>query len=354
MIRARKGKQQFGAGLITQLIVTNLHSGKSETDDDENISVEGDVTIESLSVPSSRPTDTPISDDHKMLLIGSSNVNFKKKNKRSKRKSKKTEEANPEDSPGKAIDKPRRNVRFSKLIEIRTLTDKHAEDAYVSRLSYSAFMRHIYHKTQQGLNASNGHGNASPNSSTPDFVYRGPKLNVKETALLAFYFTPIWFAANLSFHVGLQYSEAGMVNVLSSTTPLFTLLLGIIFPSGSTTDSISLTKLLGVLVFIASVALISTAQPINHSSDIAAVILPEASQIKFQLLSDTTMPLGSIWSLVGAFFYAVYIVLMRFNVVHDAMLNFPMFFGKHKHSNYLIIVNHNRVWDLQVLSASSV
>lgn len=144
-----------------------------------------------------------------MLLIGSSNVNFKKKNK-TKRKSKKVEESSLNTSTSDDASKPRRNVRFSTLIEVRTLTDKHAEDAYVSRLSYSAFMRHIYHKTQQGLNASSdSSGSANSSSNSADFVYRGPKLSVKETALLAFYFTPIWFAANLSFHIGLQYSEAG-------------------------------------------------------------------------------------------------------------------------------------------------
>lgn len=140
-----------------------------------------------------------------MLLIGSSNVNFKKKNK-IKRKSKKVDESSLNTSTNDDAQKPHRNVRFSKLIEVRTLTDKHAEDAYVSRLSYSAFMRHIYHKTQQGLNSSSDSSGSANSSSN---VYRGPKLNVKETALLAFYFTPIWFAANLSFHIGLQYSEAG-------------------------------------------------------------------------------------------------------------------------------------------------
>ena len=300
-------------------------SGKSETDDEESISVDGDVTIENLSIHNSRPSES-INEDHKMLLIGNSYVNFTKKNKRNKRRkrSKIVESSLEENSPKV---KSRRNVRFSKLIEVRTLSDKHAEDAYVSRLSYSAFMRHIYSKTHQGLNANTELTTSNQSSNHSDLIYRGPKLNVKETALLAFYFTPIWFAANLSFHLGLQYSEAGLVNVLSSTTPLFTLLLCIIFPSGSSTDSISLTKLLGVFVFFSSVALISTSEPINHS-DPSHTTTHESNFVKWKLLSSTMMPLGSIWSLVGAFFYAVYIVLMRYNVMHDAMLNFPMFFGE--------------------------
>lgn len=295
-------------------------SGRSDDDD----SISGDVTIESLTALNKHSTDSlTSSNDHKML-ISNMNVNFKKKkNRRNKRKCR-LEESNIEESSLKNT-KSKRSVRFSKLIEVRTLSEKHAEDAYISRLSYSAFMRHIYNKTQHNLTSNNESSDSISNSS--DFEYRGPKLNVKDTALLAFYFTPIWFAANLSFHVGLQYSEAGLVNVLSSTTPLFTLLLSIIFPSGSNSDNISLTKLLGVLVFISSVAIISTSEPINHSHSQPPTVKPEPNAIKLQLLNETVMPLGSIWSLVGAFFYAVYIVLMRYNVMHDGMLNFPMFFG---------------------------
>ena len=309
--------------LFYQPLISNhffYFSGRSDDDD----SISGDVTIESLTALNKHPTDSlTSSDDHKML-ISNMNVNFKKKkNRRNKRKCR-LEESNIEESSLKNT-KSKRSVRFSKLIEVRTLSEKHAEDAYISRLSYSAFMRHIYNKTQHNLTSNNESSDSISNSS--DFEYRGPKLNVKDTALLAFYFTPIWFAANLSFHVGLQYSEAGLVNVLSSTTPLFTLLLSIIFPSGSNSDNISLTKLLGVLVFISSVAIISTSEPINHSHSQPPTVKPEPNAIKLQLLNETVMPLGSIWSLVGAFFYAVYIVLMRYNVMHDGMLNFPMFFG---------------------------
>src|SRR6218665_3621118 len=44
-------------------------------------------------------------------------------------------------------EKRKRSVRFSKFMEVRHMTAKHAEDAFLSRLSYSAFMRHIYQKT---------------------------------------------------------------------------------------------------------------------------------------------------------------------------------------------------------------
>lgn len=247
-------------------------------------------------------------------------MNFKKKNKKIRRSKNRKLSQDGDTSTDDVKVNPKRTVRFSKLIEVRQLSDKHAEDAFLSRLSYSAFMRVIYQRNQRNLN-NEMNGNVRRSLLNNDFVYRGPKLSMKETALLAFYFTSIWFAANLSFHLGLQYSEAGFVNVLSSTTPLFTLLLGIIFPSFSTTDSVSLTKLLGVLICISSVAVISSSEPINHSHSNQAL---QSSKIK---LTDSVIPLGGIWSLCGAFFYALYVVLMKFNVAHDSMLNLPMFFG---------------------------
>lgn len=229
--------------------------------------------------------------------------------------------------------KRKRSVRFSKLMEVRHMTAKHAEDAFLSRLSYSAFMRHIYQKTHQHQASQVGR-NAHGRNGFPNMSYRAPSLNIKETALLAFYFTSIWFTANLSFHFGLQYSEAGLVNVLSSTTPLFTLLLGLIFPSGVSNDSVSVTKLLAVALFISSVAVISTTEPIEPPGALnSTAFTPSVSAFQspagLQPPPQTSnFPIGSLWTLCGAFFYGFYVVLMRYNVLHDSMLNFPMFFGE--------------------------
>lgn len=180
-------------------------------------------------------------------------------------------------------------------------------------------MRVLYQRNRQKLDTEDS---VQESQNSTDDLYNMHKLNIKETALLAFYFTWIWFAAHLSFHMGLQYTEAGLVNVLSSTTPLFTLLLGILFPSGAVTDSLSLTKLLCVLISISNVAMISNIEPVNHS-----LKLLKYTSVNSNIPHETILPLGSIWSLCGAFFYAVYIVLMRYNIPHDSMLNFPMFFG---------------------------
>ena len=54
-----------------------------------------------------------------------------------------------------------------------------------------------------------------------------------------------FFFGNLSYQEALKDTQAGIVNVLSSTSGLFTLVLSSIFPSGST-DRFTLSKLVAV------------------------------------------------------------------------------------------------------------
>ncbi|KAJ8935456.1 hypothetical protein NQ314_012876 [Rhamnusium bicolor] len=58
-----------------------------------------------------------------------------------------------------------------------------------------------------------------------------------------------WFVANYTYQVALSETEAGMVNVLSSTSSLFTLILAAIFPSNQA-DKFTLSKLIAVFLSI--------------------------------------------------------------------------------------------------------
>ena len=182
------------------------------------------------------------------------------------------------------IKRSKSKVRFSKLSEVRQLSNTEAEEALVARMSYQASLRlhkNVYHQVN--------------------------KLSINQTSQIAFSFCLLWFAGNLSYQEALNYSQAGVVNVLSSTSSLFTLLLGIIFPSNSPNDRFSLTKLIAVIISIGSVGIISASE----------------SQI-----STNKVPIGALWSLSGAFFYAAYIVIIRYKVSNEDSLDIPMFFGK--------------------------
>jgi solute carrier family 35 protein F5 len=181
-----------------------------------------------------------------------------------------------------------KSVRFSKLTEVRQLSESQAEEALLARLSYQATLR------AQESAFSNSRTNAN-------------KLTIIETAKLSLVFCILWFAGNLSYQLGLKYSEAGLVNVLSSASSLFTILLSSIFPSNSMTDKFSLTKLIAVVISVGSVAIISTAE--SHLENISYI------------------PIGGLWALCGAFFYAAYIVMLRHKVDNEDSIDIPMFFG---------------------------
>jgi len=58
---------------------------------------------------------------------------------------------------------------------------------------------------------------------------------------------------------------------------------------------------------------------------------------------------GSLWSLVGAMLYAVYIVMIKRKVDREDKLDIPMFFGKNKNN---VIGSFNSVSLNSLLSGS--
>lgn len=111
--------------------------------------------------------------------------------------------------------------------------------------------------------------------------------------------------ANLSYQEALSDTQVAIVNILSSTSGLFTLILAAVFPSNSG-DRFTLSKLLAVILSIGGVVLVN----LSGSEKSAG--------------RDT---IGSIWSLVGAMLYAVYIVMIKRKVDREDKLDIPMFFG---------------------------
>ncbi|XP_078473869.1 solute carrier family 35 member F5-like isoform X10 [Lampetra planeri] len=73
------------------------------------------------------------------------------------------------------------------------------------------------------------------------------KLSVAQVAKLSFSFCFVWFLANFSYQQALAYTHVAIVNIISSTSGLFTLVLAAFLPSSSN-DRFSLSKLLAVLL----------------------------------------------------------------------------------------------------------
>lgn len=174
-----------------------------------------------------------------------------------------------------------KSVRFSKVSEVRHLPETHAEDATLARLSYSASLL----AEEARLRAMS-------------------KLSIKQVMKLALFFCLLWFTGNFSYQQALLDTQAGIVNVLSSTSGLFTLIAAAIFPS-SGSDRFTLSKLVTVLISLGGIVMVS--------------------------LSDMTLekgiPAGALWAVFGSMMYAFYLVSLRRNVDHEDKLDIPMFFG---------------------------
>jgi len=174
-----------------------------------------------------------------------------------------------------------RKVRFSRVTEVRQMCAGDALQANLARLSYAASLR-----------------------AAAALQRAAARLTVTETAHTSLTFTFLFFLGNYSYQAALSYTEAAIVNVLSASSCLFTLLLAAIFPSMSS-DRLSLTKVIAVLFTICGVILVSY------------------SDLKL----EDGIPLGSLWTLSGAIFYSSYIVFLRRKIDHEDKLDVPMFFG---------------------------
>uniref|UniRef100_A0A6P7FML2 Solute carrier family 35 member F5 n=1 Tax=Diabrotica virgifera virgifera TaxID=50390 RepID=A0A6P7FML2_DIAVI len=113
-----------------------------------------------------------------------------------------------------------------------------------------------------------------------------------------------WFIANYTYQVALSETEAGIVNVLSSTSSLFTLVLASIFPSNPS-DKFTLSKLVAVFLSIIGIVLVSFSD----------------------LTIESKLPFGAVLSLFSAFFYATYLVFLKRKVDHEDKIGIPLFFG---------------------------
>ncbi|XP_049830918.1 solute carrier family 35 member F5 isoform X1 [Schistocerca gregaria] len=174
-----------------------------------------------------------------------------------------------------------KSVRFSKLAEVRHMSETDATEALLARLSYQASVRA---------------GEAARRAAS--------KLPLQRVAKVALMFCLLWFLANYTYQVSLAETEAGMVAVLSSTSSLFTLILAALFPS-NLGDRFTLSKLVAVTISITGLVVVSL-------SDLSL---------------EPKLPTGAILALVSAFFYAMYLVFLRRKVDHEDKMDIPIFFG---------------------------
>jgi solute carrier family 35 protein F5 len=127
-------------------------------------------------------------------------------------------------------------------------------------------------------------------------------MSLRDTARTALIFCPIWFAANYSFNLSLSMTSVSSNTVLSSTSGLSTLILGTLLR----VDSFSYGKLVAVGLSLGGVAVVSFTDTQDEGKDSL---------------------IGDMLSLLGAVFYAVYLVLLKKIVKDESRMNARRFFG---------------------------
>nr|XP_026691600.1 solute carrier family 35 member F5-like isoform X2 [Ciona intestinalis] len=182
--------------------------------------------------------------------------------------------------------KSKNRVKFNHVMEVRHLED--TEETKMARMNYGAALRAKFRsKSKKG------------------------KLTVPQVMRISFFFSVVFFIGNVAYQEALAVSEVSLVNVLSSTSGLFTLILAALFPSGSS-DRFTLSKLCAVLLSIAGITMVGLGA---SNTDIQS------------LFNFNNSSLGILWSLIGTFCYALYLVSLKKSVGSDDNLDVPMFFG---------------------------
>ncbi|KAL9958518.1 hypothetical protein ACROYT_G035545 [Oculina patagonica] len=171
------------------------------------------------------------------------------------------------------IPRPRR-VTFSSVREVRQLSDHNSEQARIARLPYQA-------------------------------NEQGQKLPLQQVAKVAVMFCFLFFCGNCSYQEAISHTSPAAVNILSSSSGLFTLILASIFQS-STSDKFSITKLLAVLMSITGIVLVTLSDSKSTKGGISV---------------------GALWALASAFLYSCYLILLKRQVPNEKQMDIPMFFG---------------------------
>jgi solute carrier family 35 protein F5 len=139
-------------------------------------------------------------------------------------------------------------------------------------------------------------------------------LTLVETFHLSFEFCFIWFAANYFVAACLEYTTVASGTILTSTSSIWTLLIGTLWG----VEIFTFRKLLGVLASLAGIMLISTVD-FTGSNDENRGTFPHKT------LKEVAV--GDAMAFLSAILYGLYAVVMKKRMGNEARINMPMFFG---------------------------
>ncbi|KAH0367287.1 hypothetical protein KCU65_g4711, partial [Aureobasidium melanogenum] len=139
-------------------------------------------------------------------------------------------------------------------------------------------------------------------------------LSLGETARLSLEFCILWFLANYFVAACLEHTTVASSTILTSTSSIFTLLLG----CAVGVEIFTLKKLLGVLASLLGVVLISSVDLFGDNDDGRGL---------FPHKSARQVALGDAMALLSAVLYGIYAVLMKKRIGDERRISMPVFFG---------------------------
>lgn len=140
------------------------------------------------------------------------------------------------------------------------------------------------------------------------------RLNLRDTAWLSFEFCILWFLANYCVAACLEYTTVASSTILTSTSSIFTLLLG----AWLAVERFTVRKLVGVLASLTGIILISSVD-LTGNNDKNRGSFPHKSHL--QLFT------GDALALASALLYGVYTSLMKKRIGDESRVDMTLFFG---------------------------
>lgn len=144
-------------------------------------------------------------------------------------------------------------------------------------------------------------------SSTPDCPGPEGRLDFKQTAQISLYFCLLWFAANWSINAALGLTTVASSTILSSTSGIFTLAIGVVFG----TDRISLKRAIAAFLTVAGTYFITNAETSTAMEEESAY----------------AMFFGNCLALFSAFVYGCYSTLLKKAIQDESRVDMMLFFG---------------------------
>ncbi|PYI27042.1 hypothetical protein BP00DRAFT_498323 [Aspergillus indologenus CBS 114.80] len=145
------------------------------------------------------------------------------------------------------------------------------------------------------------------------------RLGLKETAKLSLQFCLLWFTANYFAMACLQYTTVGSTTILTSTSGVWTLIIGALIG----VERFTPRKLLGVIASLIGIIIISRL-------DLSAPAPPGANGNGGRTVPRKTtgeIALGDAMAAFSAVLYGVYTIVLKKQVGDESRVNMQLFFG---------------------------